>query len=471
MADNWDILTTDDTWTEEAEKLLKEAKRAAAKMKNLLEVYAPSLYDEQILHANQNKWLKRVETSYEAFVDIAIDLQLEVPDAAKVSVTAKEDQIKEMMVAYVRSYNAKILSSNTESTASASAEAKRRAMIEVKLAHEKINSDAKYLATELSKYEDWNVAESHMIEVAMGKIPDWKKRFQKIQSLLFEMRKLTLTHNLATELTPESESVVGELQSLLDACVVAIENQDAERCLYSMNQARGEVVSYPTFSGGDEDFTRFEREFRDALKSNLVPKDSLVKKLRENLYGTPRDIIPKTLHDLEKALKILRDMYGDSSRLVDVFKKKLFAMGPLPAESKDPSKASVKVQWLIQLEVLLKELLELAKLNQDNNCEVNNNTTLRDLKKLFPYEIHKKLNDFNGTAAEKLLNVLQYIGKLRDRSQAVLKDLDGHAHAHGGRRAAVADHCERDDCYELYCIQEGIEYVPCECATCSNLIR
>ena len=187
MADNWDILTTDDTWTEEAEKLLKEAKRAAAKMKNLLEVYAPSLYDEQILHANQNKWLKRVETSYEAFVDIAIDLQLEVPDAAKVSVTAKEDQIKEMMVAYVRSYNAKILSSNTESTASASAEAKRRAMIEVKLAHEKINSDAKYLATELSKYEDWNVAESHMIEVAMGKIPDWKKRFQKIQSLLFEM--------------------------------------------------------------------------------------------------------------------------------------------------------------------------------------------------------------------------------------------------------------------------------------------
>ena len=315
------------------------------------------------------------------------------------------------------------------------------------------------------------MAESHMIEVAMGKIPDWKKKFQKIQSLLYEMRKHTLTHNLATELTPESESVVDELQSLLDACVAAIENQDTERCLYSMNQARGEVVSYPTFSGVDEDFTRFEREFRDALKSNLVPKDSLVKKLRENLSGTPRAIIPKTLHDLEKALKILRDMYGDSSRLVDVFKKKLFDMGPLPTESKDPSKASIKVQWLIQLELLLKELLELAKLNQDNNNEVNNNTTLRDLKKLFPYEIHKKLNDCHGTAAERLLYVLQYIGKLRDRSQAVLKDLDGHAHVQGGRRAAVADHCERDDGYELYCIQEGIEYVPCECESCSNLIR
>ena len=112
----------------------------------------------------------------------------------------------------------------------------------------------------------------------------------------------------------------------------------------------------------------------------------------------------------------------------------------------------------------LKELLELAKLNQDIN-EINNNTTLRAVK-LFPLEIHKELNEYHGTATQKLPHIVDYIVKLRERNQAVLRDLDGGdadcpranvATFPAGLDPALFD--EQDDGLELYCIQEGIDYM------------
>ena len=96
--------------------------------------------------------------------------------------------------------------------------------------------------------------------------------------------------------------------------------------------------------------------------------------------------------------------------------------------------------------------------------EINNNTTLRAVK-LFPLEIHKELNEYHGTATQKLPHIVDYIVKLRERSQAVLRDLDGVDA--DGPRANVATFPagldpslfdEQDDGLELYCIQMGIDY-------------
>ena len=469
MAYVWNINASDETWSEEAERLYKAAQKSAAKLQSLMEVFDPSQYEVDILRANEHEWLKKVQSQYEAFLDIAIDFKIEVPNDSKAAVEAVEKVIKDSMVSYISAYSSKILTTATESAVSTSAEAEeqRRAMIEVEIDHEKIAFAYKSLTKELRRCEDWSQADSHQIEVAMIKTKEWRAEFQKVQETLYHMRKTTLSGNLNTDLLSAAEAMVGLLDSLLHSCVAAIQNEDAVRCLYSLNQARDATVSYPSFGGGKlENFHKFETKLRSALKTNMVPRAELVKKLKENLTGTPRDIIPDTLHDLERALKILRDMYGDSARLVDGFKKKLAMMGPLPhPESLIPSKVTTKVTWLLELELSLKELLELAKLNQDNNAEIYNNTTIRAVKKLFPLEIHKELNEYHGTATEKLPHIVQYIVKLRERSQAVLRDLDGGDT--DGPRANVATFPadlapalfdEQDDGLELYCIQMGIDY-------------
>ena len=470
MDDVWNIYVADETWSQEAERLFTAAKKAASKLQSLQMVFDPSKYQVDIFRANKDEWMKKVQTQYEAFLDIAIDFKIEVPNDSKAAVEAVEKQISDEMVSFITAYSTKVLNVATESAidASAEAETKRRAMIEVEIDHDKITSAYKSLSKELRKCEDWSKAESHMIEVAMIKTKEWMADFQKTKEILYNMKKTVLSANLDTDLLSASEAKVGLLDSLLHSCVATIQNEDTVRCLYSLNQARDATVSYPSFGGGKlENFHRFETKLRSALKTNMVPRAELVKKLKENLTGTPHDMIPDTLHDLERALKILRDMYGDSARLVDGFKKKLAKMGPLPyPESLIPSKVTTRVTWLLELELALKELLELAKLNQDNDCEINNNTTLRAVKKLFPLEIHKELNEYHGTATEKLPHIVDYIVKLRERNQAVLRDLDGGdadcpranvATFPAGLDPALFD--EQDDGLELYCIQEGIDYM------------
>ena len=90
MAYVWNINASDETWSEEAERLYKAAQKSAAKLQSLMEVFDPSQYEVDILRANEHEWLKKVQSQYEAFLDIAIDFKIEVPNDSKAAVDAVE---------------------------------------------------------------------------------------------------------------------------------------------------------------------------------------------------------------------------------------------------------------------------------------------------------------------------------------------------------------------------------------------
>merc|ERR1712155_317062 len=165
----------------------------------------------------------------------------------------------------------------------------------------------------------------------MSKISGWKTRMEKIQENLYSLQRIVQTHNLDPVRLSAQESAVQLLHSELGEAVDIIEHENEERCLYALNKNAKGDIKFPKFSGGkEEDYLKFKADMLDALKHNRVPKTKLVEKLRENLSGDPLDIIPKTMTDLDKALELLRPMYGNSSRLVKAKREKLKAMGAMP---------------------------------------------------------------------------------------------------------------------------------------------
>ena len=473
-------MTNDGEMNEAARAKFAEMKRVNARLRTLQVTYDPSNYSVEILRANKKEWIDTVVEAFQAYMTLLIDWGAEHDNddedesssersPSKQEVDKLHKDLGAEMVAYITRFNEKILQATPTvaepgsappsshvtsappslvpgSTATTGPEAIRKAGIEADIEHDRISSAVKTLTSELRKVALWEDAESHVIEVAMSKISGWKTKMDKIQENLYSLKRIVQTHNLDPVRLSAQESAVQLLHSELGEAVDIIEHENEERCLYALNKSAKGDIKYPKFAGGKEqDYLKFEADMLDALKHNRVPKTKLVEKLRENLSGDPLDIIPETMTDLNKALGLLRPMYGNSSRLVKAKREKLKAMGAMPKpESKAKIHVKTRMEWLLGLELLLQELFVLASHDVDCNNEVFNNTTLRWVKAMFPSNIHNKMVLHNGTAQEKLESILTDVIEMRERDERVLQDVDGEDDdatpktGRGGRGAAAA---------------------------------
>ena len=82
------------------------------------------------------------------------------------------------------------------------------------------------------------------------------------------------------------------------------------------------------------------------------------------------------------------------------------------------------MEWLLTMELLIKDLMDLAAEDEDCYCEVYNPTMLRQIKAFFPIKNHEEMSKFHGSAKEKFEQLYDYVLELRQCSQAVLKDDD-----------------------------------------------
>ena len=76
-------------------------------------------------------------------------------------------------------------------------------------------------------------------------------------------------------------------------------------------------VELPKFGGKPhENFVKFKAEMLRGFKSNKVRREDQVNKLRENLFGQPRTMVPPSMGSISDAWKILDDMYGEMETLL-----------------------------------------------------------------------------------------------------------------------------------------------------------
>ena len=150
----------------------------------------------------------------------------------------------------------------------------------------------------------------------MKEIMEWKKRFKAIQTLLFSIKKTTMTHGLEGSWLTGSESAVTNLQSRMEMIISDLEYEDRERYLFTMSEAKSVPVKLPEFSGKEEEnYQEFEKELRAAFRSNKVVKSEQVKTLRDCLKGNPLSMVSIHLKDIKVALGMLSTVFGNSSRI------------------------------------------------------------------------------------------------------------------------------------------------------------
>ena len=146
-----------------------------------------------------------------------------------------------------------------------------------------------------------------------------------------------------------------------------------------------------------------------------------VSKLRECLRLDAKELIPCTMDNIDEAWKILDKRYGDPSRVMAARKQKLRSLGNFPPSGKDMKSLKSQVQWLINLETTLNDIMELANTNIDMEYEAYNGTMVRTIRQLFPVDILDKLT-FQGTSQFKIQQMKQFAEELRETKQELMKD-------------------------------------------------
>ena len=426
--------------------LMINLKKAVAKLETLFDCYDPKNYPVNILRTNKEGWMKKVDEVMTSVTEACLEFQF-LDDVPEVSDAECKDILKgakTKFIKFINDFNTKILgelnigdndvgradsvsSRGGQSTDSEKeAEAARVAEIDVDIDHEKISKDVKDLSAELNKFEDWSKVEPHEIEIAMHKIEGWQKRAKLIQDSVFKMKRNILKFKLDDSKLRAAENAVNYMQSELENIIEVIQFEDDTRCLYSLNKERSAKVAYPSFSGKlEEDFDKFKKDMNAALKTNQIKRSDQVKVIRENISGKPKSMISPNLDDIDKAWRILSEIYGGAGRLVKSKKSKLTAMGSMPKpDSKLPGHVRQRVKWLLEIDLVLKDLSELAKTNMECYCEIFNDSTLKTIKSFFPLIIHKKMSGFQGSSKDRFGQISALVEKLLKDDRRLLADVD-----------------------------------------------
>ena len=257
-----------------------------------------------------------------------------------------------------------------------------------------------------------------LVSRTMQKLSAWKSSLQSIVQLYQEFQTKTAVHSL-----PESDhtlvnSSVEKTKSLLADIVSVAEDQDQKRQLFSLdNSNRGEQIKWPVFSGDySEDFFKFKKDFLEAAAQNKTSARNQVAKLKENLRGYAKSLIPHSISSITRALEILEHACGDTMRVVMHRVDKLLNVGSWPSEgSKDCY--SKQVKWVVQVQTLLEEIIELANSKEELADVIYNREKLAQILKLFPTFMVDKFVKIPGYKEEKFRAIINKLDEFKLTSQ------------------------------------------------------
>ena len=205
--------------------------------------------------------------------------------------------------------------------------------------------------------------------------------------------------------------------SLLEIITTA-EDEDDKRQLYSLDTSnRGDQIKWPGFSGeiGD-DFYKFKRDFTDAAKQNRTSVKNQIAKLRENLRGYAKSLVPVSISDIDKAMDILEKAWGDAIRVVNHRVDSLMKVGPWPMEgSKDCY--SKQVKWIIRVQTLLQEIIDLANTQEQLADVIYNREKLSQILRLFPTFMVDKIVNIEGYKQPKYDAIIKKLDEWKQVSQ------------------------------------------------------
>ena len=261
------------------------------------------------------------------------------------------------------------------------------------------------------------------IKKFMRELKEMKVSVNKFTTDVSQFKELTVLFKLSDEKHQNVNDYTDKIESEFKDYTDNLEEQDTERALYTLDSASSEKVKWPKFSGGlEEDFGKFIDKFNNASKLNKTSKIVQLTKLRECLSGYPLTLVPETTVDVQQAIKVLTQMYGNVSRVLAFQKKKLSELGPFPADI-DGTNPRKKMQWLMDIKQIMLEYVRIGD-SEDTRmfCEAFSVSSIGQFINAFPPNMVEKLTSVGCDVAdgkEQLEALIEKVEEMRLKAQRV----------------------------------------------------
>jgi len=252
----------------------------------------------------------------------------------------------------------------------------------------------------------------------MNRIAGWKLQMSAITNLNQDLAAKTALSPLPSDEQAELTATVERVKDSLANTVVTTEDEDMRRQLYSLDIGnRGEQIKWPVFSGElGEDFFKFKKDFLHAAKQNRTSARNQVSKLKEHVKGYARNLLPASVVDIDKAFSTLEHAFGDTMKVVTHRLENLTKVGAWPVEgSRDCY--SRHVLWIVKVQGLLQEIVDLAETNEDLAAVVYNREKVSQILKIFPTFMVDKLARIAGYKKEKYDLIILRLTEWKTTSQ------------------------------------------------------
>ena len=278
-----------------------------------------------------------------------------------------------------------------------------------------INQSLTELADEFSDHYNWEDAPDKDVEAAMGEIKTWKSSMARCTRETAELEGFIRGYDIAA-LLPDLDRLKLHLERTsrdLERAIKEIKEADEEKGLYTSRKSKSDAVQLPTFGGTPgEDFVIFQEKFKRACVTNQIPRVDQVEKLREVLKGRAKSQVPERTDSMDRAWELLDSAFGDPMTLLKNRKETLLQLGEYP-DSLTKSNPQKIVDWCLQFERIIDELMKLGSRNERLEREAFCDSNVNAVVDLFPTRLLFKMERLPGSGLERLQGIVGMVEEER----------------------------------------------------------
>ena len=268
--------------------------------------------------------------------------------------------------------------------------------------------------------EDWEEIDDEAVGNAMRNLSKWQDQMNRIERSYRKYENMAMKYNFSQVKQDAMKTTYQEKRERFESTRTAIQREDSDRGLFTLEPAKTDIIKYPTFAGlPSEDYLKFREIMELRFRENKVKRREQVAKLRECLRGAALARVPEGEKDIQEAFSRLSEAFGNPSKVMSFHIKALEDLGNYPSErlANGLLSYSKQIEWLLKLEVILGKILDLSSRNSKLAHEAFSSSTYRKLWARFPTRVLDKLVKIQGEDGDRLEAILEKIRDMRQHAQ------------------------------------------------------
>ena len=141
--------------------------------------------------------------------------------------------------------------------------------------------------------ENWEEVDDETVGHAMRNLSKWQDQMNIVERSYRRYENMALKHSFSQERKESMAATYQDRKERFESTRDAVQQEDSDRGLYTLEPAKTDIIKYPTFSGlPSEDYLKFRETMEQRFRENKVKKKEQVAKLREYLKDSALGRVP-----------------------------------------------------------------------------------------------------------------------------------------------------------------------------------